>query len=74
MESKQVDNSTATHCSSPASFTAERMKRVTSIIKEYGDDLLTAIHKGGNVEEHVKGHFYGLRLAIMEELSDCVSV
>ena len=58
--------------STPAPLTADRMKRVSDIIDEYRDELLTAMSSGGNPEVHVKGYMSGLRLAIMEELSDCV--
>jgi hypothetical protein len=58
--------------STPAPLTAERMKRVSSIVQEFRDELLTAMSSGGNPEVHVKGYMSSLRLAIMEELSDCV--
>jgi hypothetical protein len=58
--------------STPASLPAERMKRVCDIIDEYRDELLMSMSSGGNSVEHVKGYMSSLRLAIMEELSDCV--
>ena len=58
--------------STPAPLTADRMKRVCDIIDEYRDELLTAMSSGGDSVEHVKGYMSGLRLAIMEELSECV--
>jgi hypothetical protein len=58
--------------STPAPLTADRIKRVSDIIDEYRYDVLTAISKGGDSGEHVKGYMSGLRVAIMEELSDCV--
>lgn len=57
-----------------APLTPDRLNRVSIIVKEYETDLLAAIKRGGDVTEHIKGHFSGLKLAILEELSDCVAV
>lgn len=56
----------------PAPLTADRMNRVSNIVQEFRDGLLTAMSKGGDSVEHVKGYMAGVRVAIMEELSDCV--
>jgi hypothetical protein len=53
-------------------LTPDRLHRVSTIVKEYETDLLAAIKSGGDVTEHIKGHFSGLKLAILTELSDCV--
>jgi hypothetical protein len=56
----------------PVPLTADRLRRVCDIIEEYRAEVLTAMRKGGDSVEHVKGYMSSLRLAIMEELSDCV--
>lgn len=38
-------------------------------IDEFCKELLQEVSEGGNVNEHVKGYFSGLRIAILEKLS-----
>jgi hypothetical protein len=61
-----------TRVSSPAekAFTVIDAKKMSVIVDEFREALLTAVRSGGSPEEHIRGHMSGLKLALLNIVSD----